>query len=1127
MKNRLIASKVGLAVLFFTADWTSAKTMEHFNEHRILASVIAGQDDIIKGQIKDEKGNPIKDVRIQNKTKGIIAHSDAMGEYIIVASEGDVLEFFKDDKVFHTVKVGDKKVLDFTFPLNNEGQEREKGIQEVVITGYQRVEANKSAGSYNVVDMKSFERRGNSDIVSNLEGLSPSLVLSTNPSDPSGSKELTIRGVSTLAGSSSPLIVVDGFQYEGDLKSINPYEVENITLLKDAAAASIYGAKAANGVIVVTTKKGKSGKTQIRYTNNLTFSSKADLGYAMNRVGSSSLVDIQEQSALEAYNTGVIINYRYRRENNMSSASNVAYANNRVYSLYSDLYYGYITQDAMNAELAVLRNTDNTNDLRKTYLQSPFINQQNISVMGGNEDFRYRSSLNYTDEYGNIKNTKNNRILFDFVSDLKFTPKFNLEFQSNLTLNNNENTPLQYGESSPNSLSRAFAISSYERFYDAENNPIAVRIPYFNRSSNNGGMYGGKDPYEIQRLISLGLLDETYYPAQDFGRYSYTDKNWSMRVQAMLNYKMTNWLTARFGGQLQKTAGTIRNLAEANSWYMYHLINNTTPMPYTQDRSTLNIPYGARLQESRFDSYVYLMRGQLDFAKDFGQHNISGIVGSEIQDVKSTYTNTDRFGYDTRSNIFLPVNNYNLTQQLTNVAIPLGIISGGIPMDEGFGETQNRFFSLYGNIQYGYANKYILTGSARIDQSNLFGTDPQYRYKPFWSVGAKWRVGKEEFLKEKDWTLDMRVSYGFNGNIANLYGPFDIARKSYVVRAQNAMGLQIESYKIPNLRWEQTATTNVGLDTRLFSKRVNMSLDYYHKNTTDVLSEVEEDPTRGSAYIARNDANIVNKGFEITLNSNNILKENFTWNTQFNFRINTGIVKKAFFNPDGYGAHFFTGRRLNLENNTPNSLFVFDYAGVSSNGNGQIRRANGDIVEIDTNVNPAIFTMEDLKSAGPTLPKYVAGLNNSFTYKNVTLSFLLVYQGGHKLLKDSYDGEFLGRNIYMVNADAARAWQAAGDEATTDIPAISSTNYSHIIRGSSKNVIDGDFIRLRDVILSYTIPSHFLEDFRMKELTLNLRAGNFWLWTKNKEGIDPETQGLGVRTFSVQKTFTIGATLTF
>lgn len=1124
-----------LTIYIFFNFFNKINCMKHFQLiFFLLCSFVAFSQEVItiQGVIKDTSGEPLPGAYVIVKGSQAGVSTDLNGAYLIKVPKGNTLVF----KMLGMVS--QEKLVNQSSTLNITLQEDLQEIEQVVVTGYQKVDANKVATAYTKIDVQDFQRKAATNVVQGLEGLSSSLVLAANPNSP-GSKAFSIRGVSTLSGSSQPLIVVDGFPYQGSIEALNPYQVESITLLKDAASASIYGAKSSNGVIVITTKRGKEGKTQVHYSSQYSFGQKPDLGYALNRVSSSELVDIQYNyvKKLEATDPNRIQSYRYLMENPAyaatlsSSASNYIKTSNRIYYLNALRRFGYLTDADFDSTLNDLRGFDNTKQIEDLYYQSPATNQQNISIMGGNDAFKYNASVNYTQDWGNIKANKDQRVLADFVSNFRISPKASFDFQAHWSSMNNYYRSIDRGitDVPGASISR---LGSYERLFDDNGQPLPLSRPSTRDASSNG-IFGGKDPYEIERLISLGLLDESYIPAEDFGKNYQESKSWNTRIQGLFNLELADYLTLRFGGQYSKTMGVVQDISLRDSWYMKTLINNTTPTTFTGDTSELNIPLGSRIVQARNETTDYLFRAQIDFNKSFDDHSISALAGTEISSNKIESTETDRFGYDVKSGLFKYDMNYQILQSdIHGVYYPSEDerLIGPITTSEGFSEIENRYFSAYGNLTYGYVQKYFLTGSIRLDQSNLFGTDPKYRYRPFWSLAAKWRLGEEEFFKNKTLSkADFRLSYGINGNIANQSGPFDIAEKSLIYRAGNALGMYITSFKVPNLRWEQTQTINAGVDLGFFDDRLEVSLDYYHKNSTDILSDAEVDPTLGSISILRNDASILNQGYEVSLTSHNIQKENWLWDTQLNFRYNKGKVSKVHFNSDDYfGAYFFAGRTANFEGQEPNSLYVLNYAGLNNQGQGQIKKADGTILTMDEDYEVRnLISFDDLISAGATMPRYVASINNNISYKGFGLSFLLMYQGGHIFMKDSYDGDFIGEDFRLINRDASRAWKTAGDELRTDIPAISSTTSSDLIQGSTKNIRSADFIRLRDVTLSYTLNREFTESIGIRELTFNLKGTNLWLWTKNKEGIDPETQGLGYRTSYLKPTYSVGLNLIF
>ena len=1086
---------------------------------QIIASEIAEM--LVSGKILEEGDVPSANAQIVNLDRASSTTTNADGTFNIPAKLGDHLQITRGSLTEKVIV--ESNTLNFKFESLLNTSSKEAAIEGVLITGYQKIDPNQAAAAYTNVNMQNFQRRGNPDIVSSLEGLTPALLVYSDPSNP-GSKLINLRGVATLSGNTKPLIVVDGFQYDGDINSINPYEVESITLLKDAASASIYGAKSSNGVIVVTTKKGKKGETVFRYTTNFSISDKIDLGYAMNRVNSSQLVDIQSVSPKRTIGTGGVL-YDYESEFNdpFNFLGNLfSYSTNEVYLLYADFQQGRINEDQLNLRLNMLRGRDNTDDIRKLYLQTPMIQQHNLSASGGGDLFKYRTSLNYTKEYGNISGSENNKGIFDFVMESKLTPKLTLELQTNFTLQDNKLTPIDFYSDNPNDLSNVFKISSYQKLYGANGEALSVYKPYNTDATNS---YGGKTPYEIQRLKELGLFDETFRPVNDFNKYSNTTENWISRIQGMFTYKVSRDINLKFGGQYSKSSNTNIRIADGDSNEMYSLLNNTTSLLETTGniRQAL-LPLGGRKIESKTDITNYLLRLQADYDKKFGDHYINAIIGGEVQRNHNVGSVTDLFGYNRDSNTFIQADKLRAATFVFDVYNPGGY-SFGVNFFDELIDLDDRFVSMYANANYSYKNKYVLTGSARIDQSNFFGTDPQYRFKPFWSVAAKWRAGAEKFLGDGARTIDLRASYGVNGNIANRFGPYDVGRIVQSSVTDYNTGLSIDNYKVADLRWERTNILNLGADISIFNKRMNLALDYYKKDSHDLLSIVASDPTLGAPTLIRNSASIINNGYEASFTSRNIENENFSWSTQANFRYNKGEVTEAY--TDKTAVFTILGQVQNIKGYEPNSLLVLDYAGVDNQGFGLIRKKDGSLVRLDQNSFNVQFSPDDLVSGGTTLPKYTASLNNTVNYKGFGLSFMFVYQGGFSLIKDSYNGESLLDEISLVNADAANAWQNPGDELFTDIPRISSTQPYSYAKYSTKNVIDGDFIRLRDVILSYTIPQQMSKSFGFSEFTLNLRANNLYLWTKNKEGIDPESHGIGFRYYKTPKTVSLGLNVSF
>ncbi len=1082
------------------------------------------------GVVKDQYGEPLLGVSILLKSKDFKkikkgVTTDLEGKYRIASKDG------KGVVVFSFVGMKTKTVPFKKGKFDVVLEESAESLDEVVIsTGYQNVKEKEMVGAFNSIDMKGFDKRisgGSENLVTTLEGLSPTLLAASNPSQ-GGSKQMLIRGVSTLKGSSSPLIIVDGFPYDRSLESINFYDIEDIFFLKDAASASIYGAKAANGVIVVTTKRGKYKGLSFTYNSNVEVKNKYDLGYFANRLSSSDMVDIEQtvynkryKGKLESWE-----NYVKRTGGTGGSFPNVL---NKVMELMLAKDENKISQAQLDSELARLKGINNLKDFEEVFLITPIYTSNNLALNYVKDNVKLRSSLNHYKNQSGEKGRENYGVKYSLSSLIKISNKFSLDLSANLSMSDSE----QYKDGVRGLIKRT---SPYERLIDDKGNALAINKPS-NRNISQGNS-GGKDKYEIQRLIGLGLFDETYKPAEDFMLSKITNKTWNSTFNIKSNVNLLDGLDGIIAFNISKNSSKRRVLYDKNSWQMKNLFNNLTKIDsITGGKDKILIPVGDRISESRNDFISYMLRGQLEFNKTIGDvHKLIGMVGSEISARKSTGTTIERLGYDSRSNLYVSTIDYaTLSKRITNVFAPGENEINGLSLSDYFTESENRYFALYGNATYMLKDKYILHGSVRIDQSNLFGTDPRYRYTPFWSIGGKWSLGKEEFFENDIVSrLDLGVSYGINGNISNDQGPFDLASISTGGRGLiQTVGskMTITTPKVNDLRWEKTKNLNFSLKTGLFNERLGIEFDLYRKTTEDVYTNTRIDPSLGFASIIMNDATIVNNGIEIAINSTNILTDNFSWRTYLGFNHNKGYVKKVFVSPDAWGGSI-AGRPFNKEGYAPNSYFTLKYAGVDEEGNAMVIHDGKPVAIKGYGVTQRTFTEDDLEHKGTTIAPFATRVTNNFRYKNVELSLMFIHQGGHILLKDSYNGGYvIGAIPGMVNKDVSKAWKEPGDEKKEGVlPEVGGSGpYTpYILPGTDKNVIPADYIRLRDVVLSYSFPQSFLDrNGFIKDLTVNIKGKNLWMWTKNKEGIDPESHFNGYRNFKTPKSISLGLNLMF
>jgi TonB-linked SusC/RagA family outer membrane protein len=929
------------------------------------------------------------------------AISDKDGNYSFNVSDNAILKVTYIGFEAQEIKVGAKTLINVVLKTSA------SSLDEVVVTGYQTLSVNKNTGATKTVKAEVFERKGNSNVLESHEGQVAGLGMSFDP-NVEGKKKFDIRGISTIGGNKKPLIVVDGFILEGDISSINPYDIETVTVLKDAAATSIYGARAANGVIVVTSKKGKKGEIKVEYRNSFSYEPRTDLAYRLNRVSSKELVEIQRRMGLEwmklARQTG----------NSIVSKSPVP-----AYQIMLDLESGKITKEQAEALFKNLGSKDNTKQWEKAFYQPKLEMQHNLSISGGGDKNTFRASLNYTKEQKQFVGSKSDKINLNILNHYVFNKKTNLDIIANVVFNNAAATPID--------LSNFKTMYSYDMIADKDGNPLPVYEvgPYkvFRKSKYDISIFKIVSKNKVQQQIAGGFLDGTYYPLKELGEYISGDKGVSVRLQARLNTKITKNIMGHFGFQYESAYSKHTEYSSPKSFLMRHLINDYTEKKLISseydwdtgeekniyERGKRWIPLGGRITETRGNSNSYTLRGQLDFNKIWGDHELSSIIGSEIRHIFSTSTTTDRFGYNPEFLTFKEIDKATLKAHV-NDDIGQG---GNFEFYDKFTENLNRYFSLYGNFIYRYKNRYVLSGSIRTDQSNLFGTNHKYRYKPFWSVGAKWIISDESFFNT-DGILNrfsFKASYGINGNISNEYGPFDIGRyeKNYITDTDtkdNEISVHIDKPKILDLRWERTRTINFGFDLGFLDDKIAMEIDFYDKQTFDLLSIVDGDPTLGFTSYHSNNANINNKGIELSLNTVNLQKQDFKWTTFLIFRYNKNRVTKLLDRSDEIPDWVAGQGYQNIEGYPSNSFWLFDYVGFNGRGVPIFKDNKGnkyvvDYIKKDMNIADAT---DYLKYAGTIEPIYMVSLSNRITYKRLSLSFMFIGYMGHILMKDSFNG---------------------------------------------------------------------------------------------------------------------------
>ncbi|MDB5025263.1 MAG: SusC/RagA family TonB-linked outer membrane protein, partial [Mucilaginibacter sp.] len=1042
----------------------------------------------IQGRITDENGALLPGVTVKLKNEGTVTVTDKLGEFEFKQIDADdilLISFigYKPIELKVTANLSNIKLTVLS-----------KKLEEVIVnTGYQTLPLERVTGSFSVISEKILSARLETNLLDRLEGTVPGLYMSNG--------NVTIRGLSTIYGNQAPLYVVDGFPYEGDINYINPADVVSVTVLKDAAAASIYGVRAANGVISIATRIGNARKLTVNYSSNFYITPIPDASY-LHFMNSTQMVDLQQElfnMHHPAYNS-TIANYAQPK------AIEALYQNEQ----------GLISDGQLNTTLNHLKTLNALPQIQSMLMQRELKQQHSFSASGGSDNNQYNLTLNYLGNRGYAINSLDQNINVGIKDQIKISKWLSADV--------GVTTNLGISDPSPINPTSYYTNMPYEVLMD--NGKISPWNYY-------------KSAAEISRLTGLGLYDETYNPLNELNTTQIHNTTNYIRLQGGFTAKIIDGL--KFDIKYQTERGSVydKTVNDANSYAAKDMINNAAVL--NADGSfTKNVPDGGLLYETRGESHSYTVRTQLSYDKSFNSKNqFTALLGAEQRDIVQSTTNVNMMGYNDNDLQFLPVNYASLnnvkgTESLT------GSFQYINSSNNYFTYTEDRYVSTFANGGYTYDNKYNLTGSIRMDNSNLFGTDPRYQYKPLWSLGASWRIINEKFMQNASWlnNLNIRATYGISGNVAKTVGPFLQAKTTYNATA-DANSTVIVYPPNASLRWERTATTNIGLDYAVLNNRISGTIDVYNRNSTDLLGQEATDPTNAFQTALINYGSLTNRGIEVGINTVNIKGANFGWSTHLTYSHNSS--KMTTINTQDKSVYTYTnGLGVNVVGYPMNSIFDFRWAGLNpTNGSPLVYDQNGKVVQ-SYDQNGAHFdgmtNIKGLVYAGTLLPTYTIGFNNTFYYKRLSLNIFIIASGGN-VFRDAAP-PILSTSNFSQNMDvrAMTFWKKPGDEKipgmmpAPDLTGSGDPYFTSLWYAANVNTLSADYVKVRDIALSYDFAQLLKKKF-ISSAKLTLQVQNAFHWYKNDRGLDPEAyQAYGTyatRTLPVMPTYMLGASFAF
>jgi TonB-linked SusC/RagA family outer membrane protein len=1056
----------------------------------------------VKGRVVNEKGEPVAGASVQvkgDKTKGAV--TDENGYFTLKGvDENAILVLSGVNIETSEIKVEGKTDLLAWSVKTKVTISEEVTVQ--VNTGYQQIPKERATGSFAQVDNNLLNRRVSTDVISKLEGIVPALVFNRNNIKSfNGQLDINIRGHSTLFANDQPLIVVDNFPYDGDINNINPNDIESITILKDAAAASIWGVRSGNGVIVITTKRGKLNQKLVVGVNaNLTIGNKPDLFYNPNFLDANDFINVEQS----LFNMGF-----YNSDLNSSSKPVVS----PVVAILAKRKAGQITSADSAQQIDALRNIDVRSDFEK-YLYQKSVNQQYaVDLKGGGNNSTYFLGVGYDNNLSSSVGNKNTRVTIK--GQYNFYPIKNLEISTVLT----------YTQSS-------FQNNSIINSINSIGGGKALLYPYAQLADNNGNALAIIRDYAGSYTDTAGggrLYNWKYKPLNELKYADNTNNLSDNQINAGIKYTFLKGLSSEVLYQFEKANTISENYYSDSTYFARNLINR-----FTQPNGSATlfpVPKAGILQQINSSLISHRFRGQVNYLHNWNNiHELAGIVGAEIHQIVNEGNNSTVYGY----------NKNNITSQNVNFATvyttnPSG--TGQIPGNPSFSKTIDRYISYYGNVAYTYNKRYTFSLSGRVDKSNLFGVNTNQKSVPLYSTGVSWNLSKESFY-HIEWIpyLKLRATYGYNANINKSVTAFTTLRQVSGAAYSGISYSQIANAGNPELRWEKVSMANFALDFESKNQALSGSLEYYFKKGIDLFGTSPLPPSAGVTTFTGNNSATKGHGVDITINSRNINYKNLKWTTNF-------IFSHVFDKVTGYNIKsiasqylvFGEGNRgtyLPLVGKPLFAIYSYKWAGLDpSTGDpqgylgGQISK-NYASIAANTTVDSMIYN-------GPARPTIFGSLRNTFSFRGIALSCNIIYRLNYYFKRRSIDYSGL-YSSWGGHKDFTKRWQKPGDEINTNVPSIQypplNSGRETFYSNSEVLVQKGDHIRMQDISLSYDIDKMKWMKTSIIHLQLYCYINNVGiLWRANKEGLDPDIYSLGnfAQGFPLPRTVSFGVKANF
>lgn len=1039
---------------------------------------------LLKGRIfTKETGLPLKGASIAVLSSNMITQSDENGQFSFKLPNGNYqLQVsylgLSEQKINVTIPFAGDLIIQMDVATAQ--------LQEVVInTGYQSLKRERAVGSITTLSAAKLDEQKGTDLLSRLENITSGLI--ADRSTPSGGGKLMIRGLSTIRGPKEVLIIVDNFPYEGDVANINPNDVESITVLKDGVAASIWGTRAGNGVVVITTKKGA-------YNQKL----KVDLNVNTGIKEQTNLDQIRQLSSSDFIDTELFLYGKGFYTSQINSNNKPALS--PVVEILTKQTAGTLSPAQATAAIDALRTRDVRNDYEKYIYQTGHNQQYALQLNGGSDNYNWIFGAGFDQNISEL-DAKYNRLNAKFFNTIK--PIKNIEVGVGLAFVQSKATAGRpaYGTIT----SKNNALYPYAAFADENGNHLPIIKDYRQSYIETAG--NGK------------LLNWLYYPLDDYNAIDNRNSIQELRFNTNINYKFLSAFTFDLKYQYQKQLANGRVHSTIDSYFVRDMINRFTAINTSTGAVTNRVPYGGILDLNNEQTTANNVRAQLGFDKQFANHQLNAIVGSELREVKNNANSSRYYGYDDEISTTAAV---DLTTPFPN------FVNGNTSLiidNNGVSALSNRFVSVYGNLTYTFKDKYTLFTSGRRDASNLFGVNTNDKWNLLWSAGMAWHISKEKWFENNIVNeLKFRLGYGISGNIdPSMTAQTTIEYASAASVYTQTPTARFSNYYNPELRWEKVGMLNVGLDFGIFKNRIHGSLEYFRKKTKDLFGIYPVDYTTGIGYtVVKNIASTKGNGVDLSLTTLNTTGK-LRWTTDLNVSYFKDEVLD-YYQVSQQGSNFVSQGQANVSavvGRPVYAMYSYAWAGLDPQTGDPVGYLNGVPSKDYAALVGSGVTINDLIFDGSIIPVYSGSMGHSLQFKNWQLTVRAIFKAGHYFKKESISYASL-YNSWNGNSDFAQRWQKPGDEANTNVPSqvYPAVNARDSFYNASEILVSkGDHVRLQYINLDYTINGKILERLALKKVNLYANVNNLGIiWKANKENIDPEYRS-GI---SPSKTWVLG-----